>query len=208
MKLFEELFAAASTKGLKPMSESGKTGDAYLIDMLVAVSQLSSDVWNGLSTTAQEWYNAAGTAANKRQPLPPLEGFHETPAATPELVKEKQKPVKTPKPQTQPVTKAVEEPPVVRKQRVFAKTGVIDAVRRTFIDHPDWTARQAHEELVKQFPQLALETVMVNAGDIRRVIALAREMGYWNEAKYTKKEEPVTSPVPDAGNPQQESAAD
>lgn len=193
MTIFEELFKAAQTVGFK---EQEKESDQdYLRSLILAVSKVDDKTWEGLSRKAGEWFNAAANASNAMQAIPPCPGYKQTATVPP--------PPATPPPQVkkEPTKTTRTAPTTTKTARVskgHKKSGVIDAIRRTIILHPEWTVKQVYDELVKEFTHLAPETVAVNAGDIRHVIILAREMGFWNEEKY-KEIQPVTSNAGSSG---------
>lgn len=193
MTIFEELFKAAATTGFK---EQDKESDQdYLRALILAVSKVDDKTWDSLSRKAGEWFNAAANASNAMQPIPDCPGFKQTAAVPP--------PPPTPPPQVkkEPAKTSRTAPTTTKpKQRGPKQSGVIDAIRRAFILHPDWSTKQAYDELVKTYTHLAPETVAVNAGDIKHVIILAREMGFWNEEKYKELDAQQDQPKPVEGN--------
>ena len=147
--------------------------------ILRAVHGADDQLWNSVPIPAQQWFNDAATAVSTANPVPPCPGFigldevhRVAEMAEPPKGMTAKEVLNTPRPQA-----TVTSSPKAKRQG----TGVMDALRRTVILHPEWTSRQLYDYLkLNGFPNAKLDTISVDGGNIRRVIEIAKELGYWN----------------------------
>ena len=168
--VFDEVFAVAKVAGVKEQSP-GQSDHDFLLSIAKAIGDLPDDAWDKLSITAQEWYVLVAGELNSHKPMSPPQGF---------LSKTQLKPVPPPaRVEPKPVPPP---PPVPVSSRAKKPDGVVTAIRKTIILNPDWTTRRVHEYLVANgWPNLKLDVVSVNAGDIRKTIEAAKELGKWKD---------------------------
>lgn len=180
MTTYEEILAAAKTvAGFK--EKTVESDEDYLKDLAKLVAVVDDATWNGLSQQAQKWYNMAVKAVNGGQKLPECPGY------TYSAVQEE-----PPKPELKkPAAPKTENAPVpVSNGRAARTPGAIDAVRRVVIKHLDWNIEQVYNHLVQNgFPTVSRATVEVNVGDIKKVINVAKELG-WTPPQKKHHEEP------------------
>jgi hypothetical protein len=188
--IFTQLFKAAKTVGFGKQ-EIEQSDQEYLISLMRAISTVSDDVWNKLTPIAQEWFNTAIALANeaakdtKSDPFPlPLSQF------CPGFVgkEEAQKIVETktvPKGLSaeevfsKPLPKIPSKMPASKPGRK-ATSGITDYTRRLILTHPDWPVRKVFEYLkLNGFPNAKPDNISVARGDIRRMIEISKELGYW-----------------------------
>lgn len=195
--IFEELTRISAVGE----QSSGQSDTAYIELILISVGSLSEDDWNKLSTESQTWFNEAVVKKNKMQPLPECPGFKGSQTSSPRI--------ETP-PKGLTATEILSNPTTIiippvhgtdsgRVQSVQPNiantpkqkkktTGIMDALRKTVVMHTDWTARQIWNHLkANGFPDAKLDTVSVDSGNYRRVIEIAKEMGFWIEKPAVKE---------------------
>lgn len=164
MQIYEQLRHAAETVGWKEAEHLHEPDQKFLESLARAIATVNDNVWNGLHYEAQFWADRAAVAVNELKSIAIPDGYVERDPKEPEPKKEEKK------------TTTATSTTSGKKSN-----GVVDAIRKTLIQHPDWTNLHVKEFLATHdWPGVKLETVQVNAGDIRRVIQLARGMGYWN----------------------------
>jgi len=163
VNVFEEVLKAART--VEPISQiDGEDNNAFLYRLVETVNKVSNSVWDALSVDAQNWFNKAATARNATFPIPGPDGFKSDYA--PPL------------------------PTIPENRQKKREHGIVDAIRIAAITHEGMPAKQLYELLVTDWPNVKLNTIAVNIGDIYRVIHLARQLGYWNDT-------PVPKPQPE-----------
>lgn len=184
--IFDAVLRVAKTNGGADQL-SNQEDQPYLYAICKALSDCAQEMWESLPVSAHEWYNNAAKMINAGKMVPPPEGFKSALKPIPVI----QKPAPPPKPTVQqkakPEKAAVPTPPPVVEQKERAKrnknAGILDAIRKTIILNPLMNAKQVHEHIVKNgFPDASLAIVAVNTGDVKRVLALVRELGYWKES--------------------------
>lgn len=195
--IFDNLLSVAATKGVG-VQEAGESDDAYIRRILKAVHSVDDPLWNKLPIKAQQWFNEAATAASTAHPLPPCPGFvgrdqvqKTVETVTPPKGLPAKEAIKTQKPAKPAVVKPplATEPPK-RKREI---TGVMDALRRTVILHPDWSSRQIYDFLrLNGYPNAKIDTISVDGGNIKRVIELAKQMGFWIDKDADAKKNDAT----------------
>lgn len=173
MTIFEEVFAVAKAEGVKEQGPAQSEQD-FLFSILKAVNGCSNEAWNALSAESQSWAEVAIKENNARKPIPAPLGYHSNiPIPVPVA------------PVPSKVQVKVQPAPVAATNIPKAKPkpeGVVSAIRKTIILNPDWPTRKVHEYLVGNgWPNLKLDVVSVNAGDIRRTVAMVKEVGKWRE---------------------------
>lgn len=179
--IFDHLFRVAQTKGVGKQ-EVGESDQDYLKKVLRAVNTVDTTIWNTLPVKAQQWFNDAATAVTTAHTVPVCPGFtgrdevqKSVETVTPPKGLSAQEALKTQKPQIKPPLQSTPK----RKREV---TGIMDALRKTVILHPDWTTRQLYDYLrLNGFPNAKIDTISVDGGNIKRVIELAKQLGYWND---------------------------
>lgn len=187
MTIFESLSKAAQTTGFGKQTP-GESDDEYLIKLLRAVQKVPSNVWHMLPVQAQNWYNSAVEAHKESKPIPACPGYvgqeeaKEISEAKPGLTAMEILQAKPPDP-NKAASRFQAAPIQVTKTKGKKKiTGVMDALRKVVILHPDWSSRQVYDYLRDNgYPDAKLDTISVDGGNIRRVIQLAKELGYWKE---------------------------
>lgn len=166
--IYNQLVEAAQTVGWT--EDLTLSDQLFLKSLLKAVSKTSNDVWDKLSNRSKTWFNDAADANNVRNTtvlLPIPEGYIERDA--PAVAKQEE------------AKKAIPVP-IPTKAKATKVSGVIDAIRRALVTHQDWNNHQIHEFVQQNgFPALKLDTVQVNAGDVRKTIAVIKELGFWKE---------------------------
>lgn len=185
--IFEELVKITHFQIQQP----GEPDNDYLKNLVTSVSKLPDNQFWKLSGPAQNWFNNAASSYTTLKTIPDCPGF-----------KEQQKNKVDIKPviagRIQSVAPNIGNTP--KAKVVVAKTpeavkikknpGVMDAIRRCVILHPDWTTRKVYQYLKENgWPTVNLNTVAIDGGNIRRVIDLAREMGFWLDANYQRVKE-------------------
>lgn len=190
--IFDELFKVAQPVGMQKQ-RIDQTDDEYLTTLVRAITTVDDEGWNSLSVQAQTWHNSAIDYVNKLLPVPVCPGFIGT-----EVVQHTRATVVPPKgltadeifkskPPTGTAASRFQSTPSSPKVKA---TGIMDALRRTVIIHPEWTSRQVYDYLkLNGFPNAKLDTISVDGGNIRRVIEIARELGLWHDKKEEVKEE-------------------
>lgn len=188
MTHFEQLLRVAGIKPPKPSDNK----EEFIKALLRVVSTCSDQAWRTLSGDAQDWFNVAVKKINALQPIPPLEGYTDkevepTSEANDKLSEPVPVPTKTVKPAPTPAEKAGTTPQMRKTHNKRSSSGVLDLVRRTTMVHPDWTGRQIFQYAQENgFPQANPETVNVNVSDLKRIIKIAQDLGFWNNDNYTK----------------------
>lgn len=183
MSVYNEVLQVAVKNGAKERLE-GQTDQEFITSLLFAIDRASDADFNTLSQEAGSWVEAAMRADNGRQLLPIPEGFEVKSQVTMHgpVVARFQSAVpnqaNTPQSNFTPKTKADTAIAKAKKK----DGGVVDAIRKTIVLHPDWTTRQVHQYITENgFPQAKLDVVAVNAGDIRKTVAVVKELGFWLE---------------------------
>lgn len=182
--IFDHLFRVAQTKGVEKQ-QPGESDQDYLKKVLRAVHSVDVPVWNSLPLKAQEWFNEAATAVSSAHQVPLCPGFigkdevqKTVETVTPPKGLSASEALATQTSKTQASRPTISNP-TKRKREV---TGIMDALRKTVILHPEWTSRQLYDYLkLNGFPNAKIETISVDGGNIKRVIELAKQLGYWNE---------------------------
>ncbi len=205
MDLHQQLLEAAKSVGFNDKTP-GETDDEYLTRLVRTVATVDDPAWNIITKAGQAWFNDAVDAVNAMQSPPALPGFNtaevEQPNPEAEPPAEPESKVALPLPATEPQkpmgslpTTKPTIPAIKQAKRTRVTSGLIDALRRTVIQHPDWSARTVYDHLTKNgFPNANIETVNVNVSDLHKVIAIARELRFWNDAAYqTTQEQEVAS---------------
>lgn len=178
--IFDHLFRVAQTKGVQKQ-QPGESDQDFLKKVLRAVHGVDEPTWNSLPIKAQQWYNDAATAVSTANPIPPCPGFNGKDEI--QKVAETSVPPKGLTAQEALKQSVQVKPPITAQpKRKREVTGVMDALRRTVIFHPDWTTRQIFDYLkLNGFPNAKLDTISVDGGNIKRVIQIAKELGFWKE---------------------------
>lgn len=165
MTVFEEIIKAAQT--VKPISQiPGEDDNVFLYRLIEIVNQVSNTVWDSLSIPAQNWFNTAAEAHTGMLQIPACDGFNPGYAPVPKVAYQERKQQKR-------------------------EHGIVDAIRLAAITHEGWSAKQLYDLLVKDWPNVKLNTIAVNIGDIYRVMHLARGLGYWNDTPVPKPITPI-----------------
>lgn len=198
--VYESLLKAAQTVNFSKQ-KIDQTDDEYLTALVRAIQTISDAEWAKLPKDAQEWYNKAATNVNQAQddkPRPrqenPLLGFVGKDEI--EEVKQVTEPNKgltatelLSKSRASRFQASVPNPTAPKSERGKKGKGYMDAVRKTVLVHPDWTSRQIYDYLKGNgFPEVKLDTISVDGGNVRRVIELAKEMGLWKQDEPAKQE--------------------
>ena len=180
--MFEAVLRVAKTSGGADQLPN-QQDQVFLFSLVKALSICPQDQWESLPVSAHEWYNTAAKLNNESKPIPLPEGFRSInvikhapspPIAPPQ-------PAKT-VPKANPVVVAIPEQKERAKRNKNA--GILDTIRKTIILNPAWNAKQVHEYVVKNgYPDASQAIVAVNTGDVKRVLALVKELGYWKEAE-------------------------
>lgn len=185
MTIFEELVALTTFPQQKP----GEPDNDYLKALILVVYKLPDKEFWKLTGPAQTWFNNAAATDNTLQQIIDCPGFKE------------QKKEITPKPIIKAKLAGVTSgrvqalvPNVANVPKTHIKTkkntGVMDAIRRCVILHPDWTTRKIYHYLKEHgWPNINQNTVAIDGGNIRRIIELSREMGFWLDANYQRIKE-------------------
>lgn len=187
--IYEQLFSVAQTQGLGKQ-KVGESDSDHLKALVRAINKVDETSWNKLSAQAQTWYNEAVIKVSAMKEPPSCPGFVGLDAT--EKIKTTSEPAKgmtateilkaVPPTRSDVASKVQASQPATPKAKKKT-TGVMDALRRIVIIHPDWTSRQVYDYLrLNGFPDAKLDTISVDGGNIRRVIELAKELGYWREA--------------------------
>lgn len=196
MTVYEQLVNAAKTVG---WTEDSTLSDQQVIkSLLKAVSKTSDEVWKSLPNNVAKWFDDAAAANNTAPHVVPYpDGF---------VGKEKhEEPVK----KDEKKVKAVSPKAGITKPQATRVSGVIDLIRKTLILHTDWTNAQVHKYVQEQgFPALKIETVQVNAGDVRRTIAIIKELGLWKQDHPPTANNQTEQPQEEIDAQKQEGAGD
>jgi hypothetical protein len=180
MTIFEEVFAVAKVAKIKDQAE-GQSEQDFLFSILKAVNTCPDDAWNALSVDAQLWADIAIKENNARKPIPEPHGYRDywkkVPASIPVQTSVR---VQSVVPNIANVPKS---PNIANVPKAKPKPeGVVSAIRKTIILNPDWPTRKVHEYLVGNgWPNLKLDVVSVNAGDIRRTVAMVKDLNKWKD---------------------------
>lgn len=187
---FDAALRVAKTNGATNQLQ-GQDDQTFLFLILKALSTCAQDQWDALGVShpkAHKWYEVAAEANNHQPtplPIPFPDGFKPVKLSAPPP-----KPVVTVK-QPEPVVAALASPPKElrkEKEKRSKNSGILDAIRKTIILNQTWNAKQVHEYIVKNgFPDASHAIVAVNTGDVKRVLALVRELGFWKDADAEKK---------------------
>ena len=182
MTIYDNLLKATN---IGPQKE-GQSDINHLVSILQAVADLPAEGWTALPNDVKQWFNDAARAHSSAQPLPPCPGFVGKDTIKESLTMKEPTKGKSAKEvfatQVAPTPQAASIDPSKKKT-----TGVTEVLRRTVILHPDWTSRQLYDYLRNNgFPNAKLDTISVDGGNVRRVIELAKEMGYWKEPETAK----------------------
>jgi hypothetical protein len=214
MTVFEEILATTKN-GNGGTDQTPFQGDqAYILSLATCISKCPLEQWKALSTAASDWYNLCVRSINGSQLLPLPEGFVSihgnapsdaadvatagltvNSSASGRIQSSKPNQANTPKTKTDtalPPVKKVEQIGELKgtAEKRSKNSGILNAIRKAVILHPDWTTKQIHQSLVENgFPDTKLDIVAVNAGDIRRTIAVVKELGFW----YEKTGEPIVA---------------
>ena len=175
--LFYDAFEAAKTVGMKPPKDSD-TEQEYLKTLIHALSQVSDSIYSNMMPQTQIWLNKGIDAINAAvdgnpTDIPPLQGFMS--ALTDEIVQEEMKVVTDP-PSTKEVINRFDKKGYIGKKP--KRTGVMDAMRNIVLTHPDWPARKVFFFLRDNgWPNANFNSISVEAGNTRRVLELAEQLG-------------------------------
>lgn len=180
MTIYEELYKAACTKGLLPRRQN-QSDEGYLKLLLEKISGVDDNVWDSLTPEAAEWYNEAVAAVNQLKPIPACPGYK-----TVIVADDKPKSVETISEKKSVAIK--EKDATIKKKNSKPSTGVIDAIRKVVVLNPEWNTRQVYLYLRDNgWPNVNINTIAVDGGNIRRTIDLAKELDLWKTDD--KKEE-------------------
>jgi hypothetical protein len=182
--IYDEVLAVAKAQGVRDKSASISDQD-FLKQISEAISTCPDNAWYNLSEPAKTWFNQeAREAINSLKPIPFPQGYKDvpgeisTPAPTPVVGAVVSKVYEAQTGRTQSAVPNIANTPQAKKK----PEGVIGAIRKTIILNPDWTTRLVHDYLVKNgWPQLKLDVVAVNAGDIRKTVAMVKELNKWKD---------------------------
>lgn len=180
--IYDELFKFASAKGFQKQSP-GQSDDEHITKLVRAIGSLPKDDWDRIAVEAKVWFNSAVNPVNRSEAPPLCPGFHGLDAIQKaEQTKEPPKGLSAlevlahPTPSELPAVKSLANKP--KRQ----PTGLMEALRRTVILHPEWKSRQVYDYLkLNGFPEAKIDTISVDGGNIRRVIEMARQLGKWKE---------------------------
>ena len=179
MTIFEELYQAAFTKGIKEQTQH-QSDEQYLKSILEAISSLDDQTWDSLSVEAANWHNEAVGSLNELKLIPPCPGFKSNDAT----------PVKELKPVLVPEIKVAEKKKdvTVKEKTKRTTSGVIDAIRKTVVLNPEWNTRQVYLHMRGNgWPEVNINTIAVEGGNVRRTIDLAKSLGYWKQKDEEKE---------------------
>lgn len=179
MTIFEEVFAVAKTEGIKDQLPA-QTEQDFLFSIAMAIGKCDVKKWDALSPSAQQWYDKAVHEHNATRPIPEPTGYRQY-WKVPPLIIEVPTPITKQQPKIVVQDLAVQAKAIVAVSKAKPKPeGVVSHIRKTIILNPDWTTRKVHEYLVANgWPNLKLDVVAVNAGDIRKTVEMVKELGLW-----------------------------
>lgn len=195
--VFEAAFRVAKNNGVKEQLP-GQEDQVFLFSILKALGTCPQEDWDALGNScpkAHDWYQTAADANNKSRPIPFPDGFKQAkpviPPPPPKPVVEIKQPtshrLQTAVPNVANTPKAQTEPRKEKEKR-SKNAGILDEIRKVVIQNPNWNARQVYEYIIANgFPTASQALVSVNVGDIKRVILVAKNLGYWKEANAEKK---------------------
>jgi hypothetical protein len=175
--IFQSFFECVRLQGFKVQDQS-QTDEEYIRAFCWAIAKIPADMYNLLPSAAHTWYsNTARYINNKREyeTWPKCEGFvsiHPAPPP-PRLF-----------------------PPPQKKKRVGPKyskfKGVIQEIQKMVMLHPDWPARTIHKYLdAAGFSGLSFDVVSVTCSEVRAMMYLAQELGFWRPVSIYEKEIPL-----------------
>jgi hypothetical protein len=190
MTIFEELYKEVEKHAGFKRQSAEQSDEVYIQSLLVVVQKIPELDWNKVTKPSRDWYNAAAMQWKKDKSILPCPGF-----LGKDSIKKAELTV-TP-PQGMTATEALKikipesgrmsstEPNIANtpKSNIPKKqiTGVMDALRKTVIIHPEWSSRQVYDYLrLNGYPNAKLDTISVDGGNIRRVIDIMKELG-WKE---------------------------
>jgi hypothetical protein len=181
MSVFSEILLVAKSGNGGTDQIRGQDDQSYLLSLAQCIAGCPGEQWEALSDEAKEWYDSVTRSSNAMLPIPEPEGYKPTelvkPAET-QLIHKKADVVII------PAIKSILQIGEIKGQPKSKQkeNGILDAIRKTVILHLDWTAKQVHQHLVENgYPNANANVVAVNAGDIRRVVAAVKELGFWRE---------------------------
>jgi hypothetical protein len=185
MNIYEHLLKAVESAGIVKQGFD-QTDDQYLTSIVRAINKLDEEAWRRLPLPAEQWFNSAVIAINSLQSIPHPSGYIGIDSSQRSTTKSNKEPTKSGTAKevlkSPPMTRASifqttpGSPPKVKRQI----TGVMDAMRKAVILHPEWTTRQVYDYLrLNGYPEAKLDTISVDGGNIRRVIQIAKELGLW-----------------------------
>lgn len=191
MTIFDQLYAIAAKCADMKKQGPEHSDEQYLRVLLEVIGdkgKVSNEEWNRLSIPAQTWFNDAVVAIRAMKPIPPCPGFIGR--------GESRKITQTSSPPkglsavealaSQPSKFQTVPPTFPREKKVV--TGVMDAIRRVVILHPEWTSRQVYDYLKSNgYPNAKLDSISVDRGNIHRVIEIMKELGWQEPQKEIEK---------------------
>ena len=209
MTVFDEILTTAKAGNGGQDQRPGQPDQVYLLSLVKCIQSCPEEQWKALSQPARDWFNLCVRASNGMKPLSEPEGFKKKvedriPGAGKDIIvnvaPDFDAPMTIvedkPKPKTVsiPAVKTVAQIGQVKdKSKKEKQQGVLNAIRKTVIEHLDWSTKQVHQHLLDNgYPEIKLDIVAVNAGDIRRVVACVKDLGHWQE-KNDKVQEKTAS---------------
>lgn len=169
MTVFEEILKIPGVS----LRHKNQGDQDYFSSILEVIRQGSMDEWDKLSTATQLWFNSSTENVNGLLPIVPPEGYVVTDIILhgPEVGRIQAK-----------APNLVTTPKIEPALPVKKASGVVDLIRKTIILNPNWPTRKVHQYITENgFPNTKLDVVAVNAGDIRRTIAMIKALGYWRD---------------------------
>lgn len=172
ISIFDELVKVTTSKP----QQMGEANIEYLKGLIVKISKLPDEQFWKLSGGAQNWFNNAAASYTATKTIPDCPGFIE---------KKKEEEKKRPVIEASKLPKFRAAPNTVNTPKEKKVPGVMDAIRHCVILHPDWPSRKVFQHLKENgWPSVNLNTVTIDGGNIKRIIELAREMGFWDDSNY------------------------
>lgn len=167
----------------------GKSEQDFLLGIVSTIAHLPDPEWERLPVPVQEWCNNACQLHNIGQPIPLPEGYKPIPPPPAVVIPPPPPPPSPPPPPDMHEGREPVEAPRKTREKNSKNAGILDAIRKTVILNPNWTARQVHEYLtLNGYPDTKQPIVAVNTGDVKRVITLARELGFWRDEQYANRQ--------------------
>jgi len=208
MTIFEEILSVAKA-GNGGMDQLPHQSDQeYLLSLVRCIRSCPDEQWESLSKNpedtkedpsklkpeayAQDWVNYSIRAINGMKEIPYPPGFKEAKQPAPPPPPAPVQPVAPPPPVKVVEDKKEVQIPAIKnvsqigevkdKVKREKNVGVLNAIRRTVIEHLDWSAKQVYQYLSENgYPSIKPDIVAVNAGDIRRVCAVVKELNHWKD---------------------------